>query len=548
MKILTACVVLVCLGTGCNRSPEQRYAIFIKQGKSHLDKKDYARAVLEFKNATGLRPKEAEGHYQLGLAYLALKEFPKALSSFQQSIQLDPKHAGAQVKLAQMMTTSRNKEVLGEAEQRLEQVISQLPADIDALGALAMAEWRLGKADQAEGHLADAIKSAPQNIKPVLSLVRLKLSQRDVAGAEKILKNAATANPSPLMTFALGQFYLGTRRLPEAEKEFRRVLDAEPKNGPSLVALGELLAVSNRQAEAEEVFKRASSLPKPEYKPVYATYLFRAGKREIAIKEFEDLTRQNPSDRIVRNLLVAAYQETGRSADAERLWRETLKKNSHDIDALLQRSRYFYDAGKMAEARNDLETVLHLEPESTSAHYLLSRIYQQQGAVMQQKQELDAAIRTRPDFLAARIELAKLLIATKAPRAAQETLDQAPTLQRNLLPVVVYRSWAQLALGNKAGARQGIERALSAVRNRQTLLLDATYRLNNNDPSGARRSIEESLKQNSEDLAALELLVESYVAQKQVAGAVQALRGYIAQTPQSVVARVPVRPGIASAG
>jgi putative PEP-CTERM system TPR-repeat lipoprotein len=536
MKILLLCIALISF-SACTRSPEQRYANFIKQGKSHFDKKDYARATLEFKNATVALPKEAEGYYQLGLANLALGEFPQARRALEQSIKLNPKHTGAQLKLAEMMTTSRRKETVAEAEKHLEQVISRLPDDTEALEALAMAEWRLGKADQAESHLAEAIENAPQDIKPVLALVRVKLSQRDVPAAEKILQDAATKAPSPIMLYALGQFYLGTRRLAQAEHQFRLVLNADPKNGAVLVSLGELLAVTNKQAEAEDLFKRASALPEPTYRSAYATYLFRSGKRDIAIKEFEDLAKKNPSDRSVRNLLVAAYQEVGRSADAERLWREALKKNAKDIDALLQRSRYYIDAGKSEEARNDLGTVLQFEPESTTAHFLLAKVYQQQGAVMQQKQELDTAIRTRPDFLGARIELAKLLIGTKAAGAALEILDQAPALQRVLLPVVVFRSWALLALGRKAEARKGIDAAIATVPNRQILLLDATYRLNDNDPAGARKSIETSLKQNAEDLAALELLVDSYAAQKQLPAAVQALREFSDKNPKSAVSR-----------
>jgi len=67
-----ASLVLCVVGLACNRSPEAKEANHLKRGEALRDKKDFARAMIEFKNAASAMPKDAEPHYQLGLTYLAM--------------------------------------------------------------------------------------------------------------------------------------------------------------------------------------------------------------------------------------------------------------------------------------------------------------------------------------------------------------------------------------------------------------------------------------------------------------------------------------------
>jgi Tfp pilus assembly protein PilF len=56
---------------GCGLSEEARRDRYLNRGKGFLEKKDYARALVEFKNAVQAMPKDAEPHYQLGVTALA---------------------------------------------------------------------------------------------------------------------------------------------------------------------------------------------------------------------------------------------------------------------------------------------------------------------------------------------------------------------------------------------------------------------------------------------------------------------------------------------
>jgi len=463
-----------------------------------------------------------------------MADFRCAVAELQRATQLNPEHLDAQVKLAELMTTAKSKDVLEDAQSLLHKVLTTSPEDAEALQALGLVELRLGNLDDAEAHLKEAIEKAPQELKVAFNLARLKILQKDIPGAETVLKKAVESNPASITAIlALADLYTMVRRLPEAEHELREALKAGPHDGRTLTRLGEFLYSQKRLDEAEKLFAEASALPDARYKPAHAIFLFSSGKRELAIQEFEKLARENPADRDARKRLSAAYQTAGRSADAERLWREALKSNPKDADALVERGRLYLLSRKYAEAEADISAVIKQQPDNADARYLLAKIFGGTGQKSRQLEELSNAIRFDAAYLSARTDLASLLLGMSAPSAALQYLEQAPAQQQDLLPIVVYRSWANLALGNKLQARRDIDRALQFSHNRNVLLLDAAYRLNEQDFSGARKSIKEALEQNSDDLGALNVLVQTYEAQRQFPSAIPEVRTFATRVPGS---------------
>src|ERR1035438_557770 len=101
-RCLSVCVVILAL-TGCSQSPQAREAKYLEKGRKEFQKKNYAVAVLHFKNAMEAQPRDAEPYYQLGLAYLGSNDFNTAASYFRKASELNPKHTGAQLKLAELM-------------------------------------------------------------------------------------------------------------------------------------------------------------------------------------------------------------------------------------------------------------------------------------------------------------------------------------------------------------------------------------------------------------------------------------------------------------
>ena len=366
-----------------------------------------------------------------------------------------------------------------------------------------------------------------------MALAQARLARHDVAGAEEALKQAVAQAPkSPDPVVYLGGFYLALGKTAEAEQQFRHALEIDPKHGPALIALGAMQVRAGQSELAEQTYRQLSALPEKRYKPLHALFLFRSGKRDQAVAELEKLAGEDPADRDARTRLVTAYLAVNRIGDAEKVLTAALKKNALDTDALLQRSRIYLRTAKYAEAESDLNQVLRFRNDA-QAHYLLSKLHQARGEAALRPQELGEALRLDPRFAAARIELAQTLIANRGAESALQLLDEAPEEQRGTAPVIVQRNWALLALGRKEEARKGIDQALAIARTPDALLEDAVLKLDQKNYSGARASAEEILKRDPQDARALNVLVQTYAAQKQMPAGVQKARDYAAKQPAS---------------
>ena len=82
--------MLVLCTAACQRSPQEKAAKFLRDGKDLMSRKDYARAVLQFRNAVRLLPKDAEVEYQLGLAYLADGKLAEGVAAITKSNHSQP--------------------------------------------------------------------------------------------------------------------------------------------------------------------------------------------------------------------------------------------------------------------------------------------------------------------------------------------------------------------------------------------------------------------------------------------------------------------------
>jgi tetratricopeptide (TPR) repeat protein len=532
-KVLWAVAPILVL-SACNQSPEGKETRFLEKGRKEFEKKNYAVAILHFKNASAAKPWDAEPYYQLGLAYLAGNDIRSAAADFRKATEVNPRHTGAQLKLAELMAASRNTKTLEEAQKHAQAVLALLPNDPDALNVLGVADLRLGKPESAQSHLEQALRQSPGHLKSWVVLAQVKLARNDVAGAEKALLEASANLPkSPEPKVYLGEFYLAHGRAPEAEQQFRQSLDIDPKNGPALMDLGAMQVKTGQTDQAERTYRQVAALPERRYKPVHAEFLFQTGKRAEAVAEFEKLAAADPEDINLRTKLVETYLILNRAGDAEKVLTAAVKRNGLDHDALMRRSRIYLDSAKYTAAEADLNQVLHFRKDSAEAYYLLAKVSQGRANATLQKHNLEEALRIDPAFLAARVDLARALLASRSAAPALTLLDEAPENQMNIASRLLERNWALLALGKKEEARKGIDRVLAAGKIPEALLQDAVMKLDQKDYAGARKSAEEALSKTPEDTRALNALVQSYVRQKQTDAAVRTIREYALKQPNS---------------
>lgn len=531
-KVVFAAFVLI-LASGCARSPEAKRSAYVAKGKSFLQKRDYARAALEFKNASAVKPPEAEVYYQLGIAYSGLEDYRSAVAAFRRCADLNPKHAAAQLRLAQLFSLTDDPELLADAKARLKilQGISG-SSNTDTLNALAFTELKLGNPDGASQLLEQILVDSPGELSSAVLLAQTKIQAKDFKAAEAVLLKASKDSPkSADIRRYLAEFYIASVKWPEAEIHLRQALEIDPKNAPVLMDLARLQLTMGKKADAEQSFK--TLLEYDGYQSVYGIFLFQEGRTNEAIREFERLVKERPVDRGARTLLVAAYRAMNRPADARKVLEEALKKNTQDADARLQRGELLLAEGKYAEAEADLNQVLKVMPSAAEIHYLLGKLYQASGKPLLYRQELFSALQINPGLLPVRLELARILSSGRDAKAALDLLAEAPRAQKDSLPVLVERNWALWMMGDMAAMRQGIDRGLGQTRSPDLLVQDGLWKLRANNPQAARASLEEALKLDPSDLRAMQGIRQSYIDQKDPSKALLAVKEFAASQPKS---------------
>jgi tetratricopeptide (TPR) repeat protein len=530
-----ASIVLVsALAAGCAGSPQQKEAKFLENGKRYLLKKDYTRAMLEFQNAVRLAPEDSEAYYQLGAAFLDNGNAGDALRNLKKATELNPAHIPAQVRLAELMAASGIKEVLEEGEQRMEAVLRSSPGNVEALDALALNEFELGKWQDAEKHLQEALAKSPQSARSSVALAQLRLAKRDFKGAEEALEKAVKEAPGSVeASTGLAELYVLEGRWSEAEAQFRGALKINPQFSLALFGLATAQIQQGHKDQAGETYRVIAAGPEKQYRHVHAIFLFAEGRRDAAVKELEELLRRDSTDRAARTRLVAAYVLTNAIPKAEEILTKALKANGKDREALLQRSQILLRAGKERDAENDLAEIIRDYPDSVQAHFLLAEVYGVRGNAHLQRQELGETLRLAPGYLAARIALARNLLAANSAKTALNLVDAAPAEQRVSLALIIQRNWILLAMDQHEEARKGVIRGLAVSRDRELLLQDSILKLFQYDYQGARASVKESLKELPEDWRGLRVLAASYIGQQQPGAAVQALQEHATQYPKS---------------
>lgn len=528
--LLTAILLASC-------SPKLSDTALLESGKQFLAKKDYSRAVLQFRSAVRANPKNVDAQYQLALAESGRGDQIAAYRALTKTLSLNPQHTDAHLKLAALLVTSSLAMHLEEAQEHAQVVLDASPGHLGALDTMAIADLRLGKRAEAVELLDQANKQAPEHLQTAALLASTRLGQRDPAGAEQILKRAVEQSETLHGHVVLGSFYFLTGKNQDAERQFRKVLDKDPNNVLALVGLSAMVDSVGRKDEAEQMYHRLANQPKSSYQHLYGSYLFRRGKKTESVKEFERLAQLNSKDVDARTRLVAAYIATNRLADAHKILMAALAKNSKEPRALMQKSELSMIAGAYEDARQDLSTVLHYTPESAVAHFLLAGVYRAERNPLRQRHELTETLRLDPRFFTARAALNQIYIAAGDTRSAVDLMNGTPVEQKDSLGYIENRNWAALAAGDLKGLQSGITEGLAKAQTRNLMMQDALLKLQQGKVAAAQARLTEILKKYPEDRGTVSILVGSYAGQKKLPEAIAKVQALLSERPNSVMLR-----------
>ena len=129
-----------------------------------------AKTILQ--QAIAKDPRNVQGHFQLGHAYVKLKEYPKALDAYAKAAEIDPKFVDAFFNMGYVFAVRKE---YAKAEQMYAKVVTQSPMYVDeALFNLGMVQEKQGKRKESVQNIEKALSINPGNEPARKALARMK--------------------------------------------------------------------------------------------------------------------------------------------------------------------------------------------------------------------------------------------------------------------------------------------------------------------------------------------------------------------------------------
>ena len=181
---------------------------------------EYDLAVERYQQYLGVKPKDAEAHFTLGLALKELGQTQKAIKCFEQALNLRPDYVDARIKLAQVLGE------LGRAEEalvQLEKVVDLRPDETQAHISLAVTLRELGHAELAIARLEQHLSTKPKCGELYYHIAMLQPKQELVPAIEKLISDPGLPNRDAIYCqLALGNIYQGGKSFDQAFSHFQK--------------------------------------------------------------------------------------------------------------------------------------------------------------------------------------------------------------------------------------------------------------------------------------------------------------------------------------
>ena len=299
------------------------------------------------------------------------------------------------------------------AARALEQLLAENGKDFAVLNLLAATLERNAETQKATAFYQKALEIRPQSVTVRLNLAInfVRLGQNDRASKEfiRVLKDDSTvpareptyqqspddevmrgfvaAVPAPERDwYELGTMFLRHGRLRGAQSIFEQAAQLFPGSAWLQYGLGWALQETGKFQAARKAFARALEIrdPFPEATLRLGYSYFAQGEYAESIRVYQRLLDSQPDTYEAHYFLALSLARRGTDAAERALQhlRRAVALNPQSFDSRVELGRIYIEAGKLAEARNELELAVRLDPGQERAHYFLAQVYARMGRAL----------------------------------------------------------------------------------------------------------------------------------------------------------------------
>jgi tetratricopeptide (TPR) repeat protein len=346
--------------TGRLAEAERCYASVLRLDATHADALNNLSIVLEQRgkreDAGALLRRALEAHPTAGalwcnLARLLMEDsrLDEAAAAFERAVALPKAPTAAHLGLGMVR---RQQQRLGDAERHFRNALALEPSLGDAQNELGLLLRLAGRVTEAEACFRQAMRAQPGLAAPYLNLGVLLLDGDRLDEAQEAFARALTARPD----WADAHYYLGVvyRRRKQndlAEAALARAIALDGRHTGALETLALVLEDGGRMAEAERMFRRAIDAdPAAVEVRVHLGYFLRRACRESEAREVAETTcAQAPDSADAANLRGDLWETDGDFAAACAAYERAVALAPHHPDANFNLGRMRLMLGRFAE-------------------------------------------------------------------------------------------------------------------------------------------------------------------------------------------------------
>ena len=253
VAVVTACTLLAGVTLGACSSREQRAENYVKNGTEYLQKKEFPKARVEFRNAIQLKKDNIKAWR--GLA--EIDEHDRNLQGLVQDLvritELDDNDAGARIKLARfyMLGGALEKALkLADAASKLE------PKNASIFAIKAAVLYRQKDPSRAREQIDKALAIDPHNADALVVVATQQLIKGDAPAALKTLSNLNSKSDTDTGVILLKiNAYNTLGNLEQVESLLHKLIALNPKNAAFRAQLIRFYLAHDRKDDAEKALR-----------------------------------------------------------------------------------------------------------------------------------------------------------------------------------------------------------------------------------------------------------------------------------------------------
>ena len=491
--------------TACDGA-DVRKAKYLEKGKTFIQEKNYEKAKVELKNVIQIDPKYAEAYYLMGTVAEAEQSWQQALGLYTKATELDKEHLNAHARLGRfyLLMGHQNK-----ARDEMELVLEKNPDHL--LGRLLKAGI-LQKGGNSQAAMYEAqklVEEFPTDLEAVLFLAGVYLSKDENDKVIQLLSDSIGKNVDDVtLRSLLAQVYAKNKQNDQAEQQLVKIIELEPKILTHRVTLASFYYNTQQIDKAETTLRDAIKADPDDV----ARYLHLAdllvSKRSSAAAEKELLAAISARPKLsgLRFGLASLYLKDGKKDRAEKIYRDIIDKFGTEPDGL--------------KAKNKLATLLLQDKKITEA-----------------KIQTDEVLTENPRDNDALINKGKIALVSRDNLTAISAFRSVLKDQPGQADIAILLADAHLQNNEVELARETIYQAIEANPKDDRLKMSlARFMIKSRDFNNALELVEGILRENKNNLIALQLKTEALLAKNRIEDAVNSLKQLKAAHPNDAYA------------